>query len=84
VKQTMRRLLATQTKHIADAELSRIECPTTLLWGRQDRMVPVRVGVAAAERHSWPLRVIEGAGHVPHMEQPDAFVDALTDAVRAR
>ena len=25
----------------------------------------------------WPLHVIEDAGHVPHLEQPGAFLEAL-------
>ena len=40
-------------------------------------MVPVAVGEAARARLGWPLRVVEDAGHVPHIEHPDAFVDAL-------
>ena len=79
VKQTMRNLIATQTKPIADRELDRITVPTTLLWGRHDRMVPLSVGEAAAARHGWPLRVIDHAAHAPHIEQPEAFVEALTE-----
>ncbi len=78
VKKTMRQLIATQTKPIADIELTRIDVRTTLLWGRHDRMVPLAVGEAAAARHGWPLRVIDHAAHAPHIEQPDAFVEALT------
>jgi pimeloyl-ACP methyl ester carboxylesterase len=25
----------------------------------------------------WPLHVVDAAGHVPHVEQPDAFMEAL-------
>ena len=78
VTQTMRTLVAAQTKPIADPELDRIAVPTTLLWGRHDRMVPLSVGEAAATRHGWPLRVIDHAAHAPHIEQPEAFVEALT------
>jgi 2-hydroxymuconate-semialdehyde hydrolase len=78
VKKTMRRLVATQTKPIPDAELARIDIPTTLLWGRHDRMVPLAVGEAAAARHGWPLHVIDDAAHAPHIERPGAFVEALT------
>ena len=78
VKKTMRSLIATQTKPIADRDLDRITVPTTLLWGRHDRMVPLSVGQAAAARHGWPLHVIDHAAHAPHIEQPEAFVEALT------
>lgn len=78
VKKTMNHLIATQTKPIPHAELARIDIPTTLLWGRDDRMVPRSIGEAAATRHGWPLHVIDGAAHAPHIEQPDAFVQTLT------
>ena len=78
VKQTMRSLIATQTKPIVDRDLDRITIPTTLLWGRHDRMVPLSVGQTAAARHRWPLHVIDHAAHAPHIEQPDAFIAALT------
>jgi pimeloyl-ACP methyl ester carboxylesterase len=83
VKKTMRNLIATQIKPIADPELDRIAIPTSLLWGRHDRMVPLQVGQAAATRHRWPLRVIDHAAHAPHIEQPEAFIEALTAAVAA-
>ena len=80
-KKTMRRLIANEAKAIPEAELNRIGVPTTLLWGRHDRMVPLAIGEAAASRHGWPLHVIDGAAHAPHIEQPDAFADALTSVV---
>jgi len=83
VKRTMRRLIAAETKQIPDTELGRIAVPTTLLWGRHDRMVPLDLAQGAAERLGWPLRVIDDAAHAPHMEQPEAFVDALSAIVDA-
>jgi 2-hydroxymuconate-semialdehyde hydrolase len=80
----MRQLIGAQTKRIPDAELARIDTPTTLLWGRDDRMVPLAVGEVAAARHGWARRVIDDAGHAPHIERPDAFVEALTDVTAPR
>ena len=57
--------------------LERVEVPVTLLWGRHDRFVPLSLGEAASRRLGWPLHVIEDAGHVPHIEQSDAFLEAL-------
>lgn len=74
VKRTMRRLVGAETKQIPDDELQRIAIPTALLWGRHDRMAPLRVAEAASTKHGWPLHVIEAAGHAAHIEQPDAFV----------
>ena len=83
VKRTMSRLIAAETKQIPDADLNRIAVPTTLLWGRHDRMVPLALAQGAAERLGWPLRVVDGAAHAPHMEQPEAFVVELSAIVSA-
>jgi 2-hydroxymuconate-semialdehyde hydrolase len=83
VKRTMRRLIATETKQIPDADLRRIEVPTDLLWGRHDRMVPLALARGAAERLGWPLHVVDESAHAPHMEQPEAFVDSLSAIVDA-
>jgi pimeloyl-ACP methyl ester carboxylesterase len=81
VKRTMRQLIKAGAKQISDAELRGIDVPTTLLWGRRDRMVPLRIGELASSKFGWPLRVIEDAGHVPHIEQPDAFLRGLRAAL---
>jgi 2-hydroxymuconate-semialdehyde hydrolase len=81
VKRTMRRLIQTGTGAIPNTELRRINTPTALLWGRHDRMTPLRLAEAAGARLGWPLHVVEAAGHAPHIEQPDAFVRALQAAL---
>jgi 2-hydroxymuconate-semialdehyde hydrolase len=81
VKRTMRRLIKVGTKQIPDAELQRIRVPTALLWGRHDRMVPLRLAESASSRLGWPLHVVEGVGHVPFVEQPEAFLAAVRPAL---
>jgi 2-hydroxymuconate-semialdehyde hydrolase len=83
VKQTMRRLVAAETKPIPDADLHRIDVPTALLWGREDRMAPLAIAESAAARNGWPLHVIDNAAHAPHIEQPDAFIKALAAATES-
>jgi pimeloyl-ACP methyl ester carboxylesterase len=68
---------------IPPSDLERIAVPTTLIWGRQDPVVRLRVAEAASERYGWPLHVIEDAGDDPPIEQPEAFLDALQAALRA-
>jgi pimeloyl-ACP methyl ester carboxylesterase len=77
VKRTMSQLLKAGTKRVPDAELRRIELPAAILWGRHDRFVPLSLAEAAGSRLGWPLHVVDDAGHAPHIEQPDAFLDAL-------
>ena len=58
--------------------LHRIDRPTLLLWGAEDRIVTPAYG--ASWRQAIPnarLELIVGAGHFPHWEQPEAFVDRL-------
>ena len=66
---------------IASAELTRIAAPTTLIWGRHDRQVRLRVAQAASTLHGWPLHVIEDAADDPAVEQPEAFLRALHTAL---
>lgn len=58
-------------------ELSHISAPTLIVWGDRDRAVPV----AHAEKHARALPnaklvILEGAGHIPHIEFP-AIVNPL-------
>lgn len=54
--------------------LPRIQVPTLLVWGDDDRRSPLTIGEQLRERiPSSELVVIPKSGHVPNMEQPDAF-----------
>lgn len=66
---------------IPPAELARIGVPTALIWGRHDLATPLQVAESASARYGWPLYVIEGAGDDPALEQPAAFLDALSAAL---
>jgi pimeloyl-ACP methyl ester carboxylesterase len=59
--------------------LHRINIPTLLLWGASDRFVtPGYYGAAYHEAiPEARLEVIEQAGHFPHLEQPQAFVERI-------
>ncbi|MGZ8596416.1 MAG: alpha/beta fold hydrolase [Actinomycetota bacterium] len=64
---------------VPDDVLLRIEVPTTLVWGRHDRFVPLGLGRDASSRLGWPLHLIDHSGHLPFVERPDTFLDALAD-----
>jgi pimeloyl-ACP methyl ester carboxylesterase len=69
---------------IPPADLERIRTPTTLIWGRHDDAVPLAVAEAASARYGWRLEVIEDCADDPPVEQPEALLDALGVAARAR
>ena len=52
--------------------------PVTVVWGRQDQIIPAEQAqaVAGAVRY-----VIEGAGHMPHMERPVEVQTAIEDTI---
>ncbi len=66
---------------IPSADLARIAVPTTLIWGRHDLQVRLRIAEAASARFGWPLHVIENAADDPAFEQPAAFLKALHAAL---
>lgn len=66
---------------IPNEQLARISVPTTLIWGRQDRALPVRIAEAASRRHGWPLYVIERCADDPPRDQPQAFLRTLRTAL---
>lgn len=54
--------------------------PAYLIWGEEDRLIPVSVGRAIQQRHGLPadhLIVIPEAGHAANYEQQEAFETAL-------
>jgi len=61
-------------KHNVAEELKRINIPTLLIWGRQDRITPLTVAYRFNDLlPNTKLEVIENCGHAPMMEQPDIF-----------
>jgi pimeloyl-ACP methyl ester carboxylesterase len=81
VKRAMSRLLKFGAKRIPDSELARISSPVAVVWGRGDRMTPLSVAEVAVRELGWPMHIVDGAAHVPHLEQPERFLEALSDAV---
>jgi pimeloyl-ACP methyl ester carboxylesterase len=65
--------------------LHRIDRPTLLVWGEEERIVTPayrdgwRQAIAGAQ-----VATIPQAGHFPHWEQPQAFVDTVTAFVEGR
>ena len=57
--------------------------PTLIIWGDQDRIIPVSHAYAAHEAMpNSRLEIMEGIGHFPHVETPFDFVEILLDFLR--
>ncbi len=59
--------------------LARIQCPTLLLWGDHDRLVPPAYGEAYHKLiPGSEMQIIKNCGHMPMFEKEAEFVEALT------
>lgn len=56
--------------------LHRIGCPTLVLWGERDELLPVAASAAWAE-HGLPVEVVPGAGHLLEWDQPEVVAGHL-------
>ena len=60
--------------------LRRIACPTLLLWGDHDKLVPPAYGEAYQKAiPGSELKLIKDCGHMPMFEKEAEFVDAITN-----
>jgi pimeloyl-ACP methyl ester carboxylesterase len=58
---------------------SRIRAPTLILWGREDRLLPVEeAGNLAGRIPGSHLVILPDAGHLPQREQPGPFAQAVS------
>jgi len=52
--------------------IHRVSAPTLLVWGKEDRLVPPVYADEFARRIAGArVQTVEGAGHAPHLEQPE-------------
>jgi len=60
------------------AILARVACPTLLIHGTRDRLVPIGFARAAARTcPGWDTAFLEGVGHVPQLEVPERFEEIV-------
>lgn len=58
--------------------LHRIDVPAKIIWGREDRILPVKFLDELKRLMPWAeAEVFENCGHLPHAEQPDRFVESV-------
>ena len=58
--------------------LSRVTTPTLIVWGNQDAIVPVECAELYRQAISnSQVRLIDRCGHIPQLEKPQEFLDAV-------
>ena len=61
-----------------DRRIHRVAAPTLLLWGAQDKLVdPAYADAFRSRLRDARVHVVDGAGHLPPLEQPAATRDAV-------
>jgi len=63
------------------AELAAFGGPAVAVWGREDKIVPA--ANAAGLGSAATVHIVDGAGHMAHMEKPHAVVAAIREALGA-
>jgi glycerol-3-phosphate dehydrogenase len=57
-----------------------VRCPTLVIHGRRDRLIPARFAEAELARHpAWRGRFFPDVGHVPQMEAPGRWLAEVAD-----
>jgi pimeloyl-ACP methyl ester carboxylesterase len=54
--------------------LPRLQCPTLIVWGREDAIIPLECGQMYQQHISGAdLQILDDCGHCPHLEKPQAL-----------
>lgn len=61
--------------------LDRLTCPTRIIWGKQDAVIPWKHVLGVPGRVG--LHLFNGVGHVPHMEIPDMVLEIMLSQLSA-
>jgi pimeloyl-ACP methyl ester carboxylesterase len=61
-------------------QVAKVRAPTLVIHGSLDRLIPVAAAKELVRRRpDWTLKILEGVGHVPMMETPALFMEALNE-----
>jgi pimeloyl-ACP methyl ester carboxylesterase len=79
------RQMAAATRAVVAADLRQaiggLRLPLTVIWGERDAVVPATDAAGLAQLvPGAEVRLLEGSGHMPMLEAPAAFAEALAEA----
>jgi pimeloyl-ACP methyl ester carboxylesterase len=70
---------------IPRARIGAVGVPTLVIWGRHDKILPVRhARLFARDITGSRVEIIPDAGHVPHEERPDAVNRLIVDFIEGK
>jgi pimeloyl-ACP methyl ester carboxylesterase len=60
--------------------IERVSAPVLVIHGDGDRTVPIAQALAVSNaRPDWQLTIFQGIGHLPHLEDPERWLDTVVD-----
>lgn len=66
------------------SRLKTIDCPTLIIWGKEDVLVPVaNATYLASQIKGAHIEVVPGTGHAPAMERPARFLQLIGEFIPA-
>ena len=75
--------LQPQLKRSVQQRLAELRCPTLVVWGTEDPLLPFEPAVAAAvQRLRARVHLFEGCGHIPSFERPAEFNRLVDEFLR--
>jgi pimeloyl-ACP methyl ester carboxylesterase len=77
-------VLSVKNSQIRDS-LQKIKIPTLLLWGKEDKMIPIEYAQEFMESiRNCKFRELNGIGHLPHVEDAEVFVQAVLEFLNSK
>jgi pyruvate dehydrogenase E2 component (dihydrolipoamide acetyltransferase) len=67
-----------QTKNLA-AQIAAIAAPVQVIWGRDDRIIPVAHADALGSKAE--KSILDDAGHLPHMEKANEVIRLIRRSI---
>ena len=79
---TARQMIPSDVDRVS-ARFETITLPTLIIWGADDRIVPIDIGRRLHRAIAGStFVVIDDSGHIPHEEMPDATISAVKHFLR--
>lgn len=77
-------VLSVKNSHIRDS-LQKIKIPTLLIWGKEDKMIPIEYAQEfIGSISNCKFRELKGIGHLPHVEDAGMFVQSVLEFLNSR